>query len=79
MGKMYIQFHLYIFSRFVYYYYYLVDLSIYFFRIIYFKVDKLRFLFGVPASNSQKLMEWIGKNVEEYSRPEKHYEPIQNN
>ena len=28
-------------------------------------------------SNSQKLIEWLYKEVEGYSRPEKHYEPIQ--
>ena len=28
-------------------------------------------------SNSQKLIEWIYREVRRYSRPEKHYEPIQ--
>ena len=28
---------------------------------------------------TQKLIEWMYKEVEEYSRPEKHYEPIQYN
>ena len=30
-------------------------------------------------SNSQKLIEWLYWEVEGYSRPEKHYEPIQPN
>jgi len=30
-------------------------------------------------SNSQKLVEWTDRKVEGYSRPEKHYEPIQHN
>ena len=42
-------------------------------------MDKLRFLVGVSISNSQKLIEWIKRKVEGYSRPEKHYEPIQHN
>ena len=29
--------------------------------------------------NSQKLIELIDRKVEEHSRPEKHYEPIQHN
>ena len=44
-----------------------------------FKVDKLRFLVGVSISNSQKLIEWIYREVGGYSRPEKHYEPILHN
>ena len=28
---------------------------------------------------TQKLIEWIDKRVEGYSRPEKHHEPIQHN
>ena len=42
-----------------------------------FQVDKLRFLVGVSISNSQKLIEWIDRKVEGYSRPQKHYDPIQ--
>ena len=34
---------------------------------------------GVSISNSQKLMEWIYREVEGYSRPENHCEPIQDN
>ena len=30
-------------------------------------------------SNSQKLVEWIYREVEGYSKPEKHCEPIQHN
>ena len=30
-------------------------------------------------SNSQKLIEWIYRRVERYSRSEKHHEPNQNN
>ena len=30
-------------------------------------------------SNSQKLIEWIDRKVEGYSRPKKHCEPIQPN
>ena len=30
-------------------------------------------------SSSQKLIKWIHRKVEGYSRPEKHYEPIQHN
>ena len=44
---------------------------------IIFQVDKLRFLAGVSISNSQKLIEWIVRKVEGYSRPEKSYESIQ--
>ena len=44
---------------------------------IIFKVDKLRFVVGISISNSQKLIEWIDRKVEEYSRPENHCEPIQ--
>ena len=32
------------------------------------------FVVGVSISNSQKLIEWICKEIERYSRPEKHYE-----
>ena len=39
----------------------------------------IRFLVEVSVSNSQKLIEWIYKQVEGYSRPEKHCEPIQHN
>ena len=38
----------------------------------FFWVGKLRFLIGVSISNSQKLIEWIYREVEGYSRPEKH-------
>ena len=31
----------------------------------FFKVDKLRFLVGVSVSNSQKLIEWLYREVEE--------------
>ena len=31
----------------------------------FFKVDKLRFLVGVSLSNSQKLIEWLYREVEE--------------
>ena len=41
--------------------------------------NKLRFLVGVSVSLSQKLIEWIDREVEGYSRPEKRYEPIQHN
>ena len=34
---------------------------------------------GVSISNSQKLIEWIYREVEGNSRPEKHYESIQHN
>ena len=40
-------------------------------------LSRLRFLIGVSISNSQKLIEWIYRKVEGYSRPEKHQEPIQ--
>ena len=43
---------------------------------LFFEVDKLRFLVGISISNSKKL---IGRKVEGYSRPEKHYEPVQHN
>ena len=46
---------------------------------IIFQVDKLRFLVGASISNSQNLIEWIGRKAERYSRPENHYEPIQHN
>ena len=54
---------------------------IYFYYILqlFFKVDELRFLVGVSISNSQKPVDWIYREVEGYSRPEKHYEPIQHN
>ena len=42
----------------------------------YFEVGKLRFLVGVSISNSQKLIKWIYRKVEGYSRPEKHCKPI---
>ena len=41
-----------------------------------FLVGKKRFLVGISISNSKKL---IGRKVEGYSRPEKHYEPVQHN
>ena len=46
---------------------------------IIFQADKFKifFLVGVSISNSQKLKEWIYREVEGYSRPEKHYKPIQ--
>ena len=46
---------------------------------IIFKVDKLRFLVGISISNSQKLIEWIYRKVEEYRKPEKLCEPTQHN
>ena len=33
---------------------------------------------GASISNSQKLIEWIYREGEGYSRPERHCEPIQN-
>ena len=33
----------------------------------------------VSIANSQKLIEWIDRKVEGYSRHEKHYKPIQHN
>ena len=42
-------------------------------------LSKLRFLVEILISNSQKLIEWLYREVEGYSRPEKHYEPIQHN
>ena len=45
----------------------------------YLKVGNLGFLVGVSISNSQKLIACIYRKVEGYSRPEKHYEPIQHN
>ena len=39
----------------------------------------MRLSVGVSISNSQKLIERIDRKVEEYSRPEKYYEPIQHN
>ena len=36
----------------------------------------MRFLGGVSISNSQKLIEWRYREVERYSGPEKHYEPV---
>ena len=42
-------------------------------------MGKVRFLVGVSISNSQKLIERMYREVEEYSRPEKHYEPIEHN
>ena len=35
---------------------------------------KLRFLVEVSISNSQKLIEWIYREVGVYTRPEKHYD-----
>ena len=40
----------------------------------YFEVGKLRFLVGVSILNFQKLIGWIDRKVEGYSRPEKHHE-----
>ena len=37
------------------------------------------FSVGVSIPNSQKLIEWVYREVEGYSRPEKHCEPIQHN
>ena len=42
-----------------------------------FLVDK--FLVGDAVSSSQKLIEWIDKKVEGYTRPEKYYDPILRN
>ena len=42
-------------------------------------LSKLRFLVEILISNSQKLIEWIDRKVERYSRSEKPYEPIQHN
>ena len=42
-------------------------------------LSKLRFLVGVLISNFQKLTEWIYREVEGYSKPEKHCEKIQHN
>ena len=39
--------------------------------------DNIKFLVGVPITNSQKLVQWIDKKLEGYSRPEKHYAPSQ--
>ena len=44
---------------------------------LFFKVDKYFYL-EFPYQ-TQKLIEWIDKRVEGYSRPEKHHEPIQHN
>ena len=46
---------------------------------IIFWIDKLRFLVGISISNSQRLIEWINREVESNSWPEKLYEPIQHN
>ena len=40
------------------------------------QVDTLRFLVGVSILNSQNLIAWMYREIEDYSRPEKHYEPI---
>ena len=40
---------------------------------------KIRFLVGVLISNSQKLIKWIYREVEGYNRPQKYYEPMQDN
>ena len=45
--------------------------------IIYFSGEKLKFSVEVSISSFQKLIEWMYRKVEEYSRPEKHYEPTQ--
>ena len=37
------------------------------------------FLVVILISSSQKLIEWIERKVEGYSRPGKHYELIQHN
>ena len=36
-------------------------------------------LVGDSISNSQKLIEWLYREVEGYNRPEKHCEPIKHN
>ena len=43
----------------------------------YFKVEKLQILVGFNSKFSK--IEWIDRKVEGYSRPEKHYKPIQHN
>ena len=40
-------------------------------------MDKFRFLVEISISDSQKLMEWIYRKIEEYSRPETHHEPTE--
>ena len=45
----------------------------------YFFVVKLRFLVGVSISKSQKLIEWIYREVEGCSSLEKHCSPVQHN
>ena len=42
-------------------------------------LSRLTFLVGVRISNSQKLIEWIYREIEGYNRPENHCEPIQHN
>ena len=42
-------------------------------------LSRLIFSVAVSISNSQKLIEWIYRKVERYSRPEKHHEPIKHN
>ena len=40
---------------------------------------KIKILIEVSILNSQKLMEWIYREVERHNRPEKHHEAIQHN
>ena len=47
--------------------------------IYYSFLRKLRFLVGVSILNSQKLIAWIYREVEGYSRPEEHHESILHN
>ena len=47
--------------------------------MIIFLSSELRSLVGVSISNFQKLIEWIYRKVEGYSKPKKHHEPIQHN
>ena len=39
----------------------------------------MKILVGVSIPNSQKLIVWIYREGEVYSRPERHCEPIQQN
>ena len=39
----------------------------------------MRLSVGVSISNSQKLIPWIDRKVEQCNRSEKHYEPTQCN
>ena len=42
-------------------------------------LSRLIFSVAVSISNSQKLIEWIYRKVEEYRKPEKLCEPTQHN